>query len=171
MCAPVFSPQDYELAARITGLPCPTTPAERAAAAPMTAVILRNFYKAAPPMPGREGEGLNTSPTRSLNRYPGTTQPEAHVQLGRRLQAGVVNESDEAEVEELIMLILNNPMVMEMFMQFLQNLDEQSMESGEFLSQQRPLEYDLPNFGGQYSVLNAPSSSSIPASVRYQELG
>ena len=167
----MFSPQDYELAARIVGLPCPTTPAERAAAAPMTAVILKNFYRAAPPMPGREGEGLNTSPTRSLNAYPANTQPEARVQLGRRLQAGVVNESDELEVEELIMLILNNPTVMSMFMEFIQNLEDDSLASGDFLSQQRPLEYDLPNYGGQYSVLNAPSSSTIPASVRYQELG
>lgn len=167
----MFSPQDYELAARIVGLPCPQTPAERAAAAPMTAVILKNFYKAAPPMPGREGEGLNTSPTRSLNAYPGNTQPEAKVQLGRRLQAGVVTESDEGEVAQLLMLIANNPQILDMFMVFLQNLDEQALDSGEFLSQQRPLEYDLPNFGGQYSVLNAPSSSTIPASVRYQELG
>lgn len=167
----MFSPQDYELAARIVGLPCPTTPAERAAAAPMTAAILKNFYRAAPPMPGREGEGMNTSPTRSLNGYPANTQPEARVQLGRRLQAGVVNESDEAEVEELIMLILNNPNVMAMFMEFLQNMEEDSVDAGEYFSQQRPLEYDLPNYGGQYSVLNAPSSSTIPPSVRFQELG
>ncbi len=167
----MFSPQDYELAARILGLPVPTTPAERAVAAPMTAAVLRNFHRAAPPMPGREEEGINTSPTRSLNGYPANTQPEARVQLGRRLQAGVVTESDEQEVEELIMLILNNPNVMAMFMQFLENMEDQSAESGEFLSQQRPLEYDLPNYGGQYSVLNAPSNSSIPASVQYQELG
>lgn len=171
MCAPVFSPQDYELAARIVGLPCPQTPAERAAATPMTAVILKNFYKAAPPMPGREGEGMNTSPTRSLNAYPANTQPEARVQLGRRLQAGVVNEADEFEVEELIMLILNDPNVMAMFMDFLQNMNEQADDAGEYFSRQRPLEYDLPNYGGQYSLLNAPSSSTIPASVRFQELG
>lgn len=167
----MFSPQDYELAARIVGLPCPQTPAERAAAAPMTAVILKNFHRAAPPMPGREGEGLNTSPTRSLNAYPSNTQPEAKVQLGRRLQAGVVTEGDESEVAELMMLIANDPQLLQMFMAFLQNLEDQSVESGEYLSQQRPLEYDLPNYGGQYSVLNAPSSSTIPPSIRYQELG
>lgn len=167
----MFSPQDYELAARIVGLPCPQTPAERAAAAPMTSVILKNFYKAAPPMPGREAEGLTTSPTRSLNTYPGNTQPEAHIQLNRRLQAGVVNESDEQEVIELIMLIANNPQILAMFMDFLQNINADAEYGGEYLSQQRPLEYDLPNYGGQYSVLNAPSSSTIPASVRYQELG
>ena len=167
----MFSPQDYELAARIVGLPCPQTPAERAAAAPMTAVILKNFYRAAPPMPGREVEGMNTSPTRSLNAYPANTQPEARVQLNRRLQAGVVTEDDEQEVAELMMLIANNPELLAMFMDFVQNMNADAEYSGEFLSQQRPLEYDLPNYGGQYSVLNAPSSSTIPASIRYQELG
>lgn len=167
----MFSPQDYELAARIVGLPCPQTPAERAAATPMTAVILKNFYKAAPPMPGREEEGMNTSPTRSLNSYPGNTQPEARVQLNRRLQAGVVTEGDEQEVIDLMMTIANDPQLLAMFMDFLQNMNADADYAGEYLSQQRPLEYDLPNYGGQYSVLNAPSSSTIPASVRYQELG
>jgi hypothetical protein len=167
----VFSPQDYELAARILGLPVPVTPAEKAAATPLTASVIRNFYKAAPPAPGREEQGLNTSPTRSLNAYPGNTQPEARVQLGRRLQAGAITTEDDRELEDLIMLIINNPMVMEMFMNFIQNMESDSLESGEFLSQQRPLEYDLPNFGGQYSVLNAPSSSTVPPSVEYQALG
>lgn len=167
----MFSPQDYEFAARIVGLPCPQTPAERAAATPMTAAILKNFYKAAPPMPGREEEGMNTSPTRSLNAYPGNTQPEARIQLNRRLQAGVVTEGDEQEVIDLMMTIANNPQLLAMFMDFLQNVNADAEFGGEYLSQQRPLEYDLPNYGGQYSVLNAPSSSTIPASVRYQELG
>ena len=167
----MFSPQDYELAARILGLPVPVTPAEKAAATPLTATVIRTFYKAAPPAPGREEQGLNTSPTRSLNAYPANTQPEARVQLGRRLQAGVITTDDESELEDLIMLILNNPMVMSMFMNFIQNLESESLESGEYLSQQRPLEYDLPNYGGQYSVLNAPSSSSVPPSVEYQSLG
>ncbi len=159
------------MAARILGLPVPVTPAEKAAATPLTASVIRNFYKAAPPAPGREEQGLNTSPTRSLNAYPGNTQPEARVQLGRRLQAGAITTEDDRELEDLIMLIINNPMVMEMFMNFIQNMESDSLESGEFLSQQRPLEYDLPNFGGQYSVLNAPSSSTVPPSVEYQALG
>ena len=159
------------MAARILGLPVPVTPAEKAAATPLTASVIRNFYKAAPPAPGREEQGLNTSPTRSLNAYPGNTQPEARVQLGRRLQAGAITTEDDRELEDLIMLIINNPMVMEMFMNFIQNMVSDSLESGEFLSQQRPLEYDLPNFGGQYSVLNAPSSSTVPPSVEYQALG
>jgi len=49
-------------------------------------------------------------------------------------------------------------------------LNSEGMEAGEYLSRQRPLEYDLPNYGGQYSVLNAPSSSTVPPSVMYQKL-
>lgn len=167
----MFSPQDYELAARILGLPVPRTPAEQAAAAPMVSVVIRNFHRAAPPVPGHEGNGIQTGATRSLNAYPANTQPEAHVDLGRRLQAGVVNPNDEEELENLIHLILNNPQLMQMFIEFVKNQNEESYASGEYLSRQRPLEYDLPNYGGQYSVLNAPSTSSIPASIRYQELG
>jgi hypothetical protein len=44
-------------------------------------------------------------------------------------------------------------------------------DGAEYLSRQRPAEYDLPNYGGQYSLLNAPSNSSLPPSVEYQELG
>jgi len=36
----MFSDSDYELAARVLGLPVPRTPAERAAATPMVATVL-----------------------------------------------------------------------------------------------------------------------------------
>ena len=167
----MFSPQDYEFAARVTGLPVPQTPAERAVAAPMVAQILRNFHRAAPPMPGHDDpSGMNTSATRSLNTYPNVRQPEAKVQLGRRLQAGVISPEDEAEVLSLIQIILNDPELTDAFLAFMENLDIESLQSGEYLSQQRPLEYDMPNFGGQYSVLNAPTNSSVPPSVAYQGL-
>lgn len=167
----MFSPQDYELAARILGLPVPQTDAERAVAAPAVHAVLRNFYKAAAPMPGHEPEGLYTGATRSLNGYPDNNKPEANVQLQRRINAGVSTPEDNAEVEGLLELLLQDPMLMEMFMDFLENQQSQSLQSGEYLSRQRPLEYDMPNFGGQYSVLNAPSSSTIPPSVEYQPLG
>lgn len=167
----MFSPSDYELAARLTGLPVPRTPAEQAAAAPVVASILRTYYKAPAPMPGQEGEGVLTSATRSLNLYPDARQPEAKVQLERRLQAGVVDDGDMSEVMELLQLLDSNPGIIQMFIDFVRRLNEESEQSGEYLSRQRPLEYDMPNFGGQYSVLNAPSSNSIPPSVQYQELG
>jgi hypothetical protein len=49
-------------------------------------------------------------------------------------------------------------------------MQAQDEASGDVLSQQRPLEYDMPNYGGQYSVLNAPNSTQIPPSIRYQAL-
>ena len=65
----MFSKADYELAARILGLPVPQTPAEMAAATPATAHVLRRFGQGLPPMPGQEGEGFYTGATRSLNVY------------------------------------------------------------------------------------------------------
>lgn len=167
----MFSPQDYELAARLLGLPVPQTPAECAAAAPMTAAVLRSYYRAPAPMPGFEGDGVVTSATRSLNPQPQVAQPEARDQLAHRLQAGLVSRDDDIEVRRILQLIINDPEVQDMFMNFLGHAMQQSNEGAEYLSRQRPAEYDMPNYGGQYSMLNAPSSSTIPASVRYQELG
>ena len=142
-----------------------------AAAAPMTAAVLRNFHRAAPPMPGVEVDGIMTSPTRSLNGYPDTSQPEVRGQLMHRLQASASSPSDEAELEQIVGLLFQDPGLVQMFLDFIQNLNNDGMEGAEYLSRQRPLEYDLPNYGGQYSVLNAPSSSTVPPSVMYQELG
>jgi len=167
----MFSEADYELAARVLGLPVPRTPAERAAATPMVATVLKNYYRAAPPMPGREGDGIMTQPTRSLNLYPDTSQPEIKVQLERRLQAGIPNEQAFDEVEELVAAIMQDPSLLEVFLQYVQNCMQQSDEGAEYLSRQRPAEYDLPNYGGQYSMLNAPSSNNIPPSVAFQNLG
>ena len=112
-----------------------------------------------------------TSPTRSLNGSPDTSQPEVRGQLMHRLQASASSPSDEAELEQLVGLLFQDPGLMQMFLDFIQNLNNDGMEGAEYLSRQRPLEYDLPNSGGQYSVLNAPSSSTVPPSVMYQELG
>jgi hypothetical protein len=137
----------------------------------MVAQILRNFHRAAPPMPGHEDpSGMNMSATRSLNTYPNVNQPEARVQLGRRLQAGVVSPDAQAELISLLHIILSDPELADAFLAFAENLENQALEGGEYLSQQRPLEYDLPNFGGQYSVLNAPTNSTVPASVAYNPL-
>jgi len=167
----VFSPADYELAARILGLPVPRTPAECAAAAPLTASVLRNYHRAAPPMPGFEEEGINTSATRSLNAYPDVRQPEARRQMQHRLQAGIQNTDDQAELAELFQVIMNDPALLQQFMDFVQNTQQNSDDGAEYLSRQRPAEFDMPNYGGQYSMLNAPTNSTIPASVAYQALG
>lgn len=68
-------------------------------------------------------------------------------------------------------MLFQDPNLMQMFLEFVQNLSNDGLDGAEYLSRQRPLEYDLPNYGGQYSVLNAPSSSTVPASVMYQTLG
>ena len=88
-----------------------------------------------------------------------------------RLQASATSPSDEAEVQELVGMLFQDPNLMQMFLEFVQNLNSDGLDGAEYLSRQRPLEYDLPNYGGQYSVLNAPSSSTVPPSVMYQELG
>lgn len=166
----MFSPADYELAARLLGLPVPKTPAECAAAAPLTSSVLRNYYKAPPPMPGFEAEGITTSATRSLNAYPDVRQPEARDQLQHRLRAGVQTSDDKAELAELAQIIANDPALMQQFMNFVENVQADSDEGAEYLSRQRPAEFDMPNYGGQYSMLNAPSSSTIPPSMKYRAL-
>jgi hypothetical protein len=168
----VFSPADYELAARLTGLPIPKTVAEQAAAAPLVSDIIRNFNRAPSPMPGFDDQrGVNTAATRSLNAMPNVSQPEAKNQLERRLQAGVLDPDMMAEVADLVEMISEDPSSIEEVLDILMALREDSMASGDALSAQRPMTHDMPNFGGQYSVLNAPSSSVIPPSVKYQNLG
>ena len=71
----------------------------------------------------------------------------------------------------IVDLITNNPEVGEMFLNFLHNLENQGDEHMDMLSAQRPPAYDMPNYGSNYSILNAPASSVIPPSQAYQELG
>ena len=49
----MFSQADYALAAHLLGLPMPVTPAEQAAAAPMTARVLRDFADGATERDGK----------------------------------------------------------------------------------------------------------------------
>ena len=121
----MFSPQEYQLAAKVLGLPVPCTAAEQAAAAPMTAMVLKNFGRAMPPAPGFEDQdGIQMGATRSLNAPPNTTQPEYKGQLMHRLQAGVVNEPQEEEIQQLIELITNDPYIAELFLNFVHNLEQ-----------------------------------------------
>ena len=166
----MFSPQDFELAARLLGLPVPETPAECAAAIPMTATVLRSYYKAPAPMPGFEEDGINTSATRSLNPMPRVAQPEARRQLAHRLQAGSVTRDDDIEIRRLLEILLTDPEVREAFMNFVGNIQDNSREAGEYYGRQRPVGFDVPGLGGQYSMLNAPVSSAIPPSQQFQAL-
>ena len=166
----MLSPQDYELAARVLGLPLPESDAERAAATPLTYAVVRNFGRGASLPPGDQFRGLDTGATRSLNSYPDNNQPRVEDQLQHRITAGVIDQDDLDEVESLLALVQQDPAIYEAFLAFCENKQRDSQDSGEYLSRQRPLEYDLPNYGGQYSVLNAPSSSTIPPSQAYQPL-
>jgi hypothetical protein len=69
---------------------------------------------------------------------------------------------------ELINLL--DPDEFQLIMMLLEQLAEQDEEESDRLSSQRPLEYDTPNMGSNYSVLNAPSSNGIEPSRAYQAL-
>jgi len=166
----VFSPQEYAFAAQILGLPVPQTPAEKAAATPLTARVLREYFYERPPMPGRE-QGMQTGATRSLNGYPDTREPMLRNAIGRRLEAGVETPEEDEVLEQYLMEFLQNPELVEAFLRFLEQENQQGDEQVDMLSAQRPLHYDAPNLGSNYSVLNAPSSGPIPPSIEFQSLG
>lgn len=166
----MFSKADYELAARVLGLPVPETPAEMAAAAPATAAVLRRFGQALPPMPGQEADGFYTGATRSLNALPSTTQPMEKARLASRLQTEVEDPEEDLYLQELLMILEQDPEMAQYILMLLQQQEEQGEAHAEQLASQRPLEYDTPNLGGNYSVLNAPCSNHIPPSVAFQQL-
>ncbi len=166
----MFSPQEYAFAARALGLPVPETAAEKAAAAPLVARVLREYMYERPPIPGRE-EGMQTGATRSLNGYPDTREPMLRNAVGRRMEAGVETPQQEEDLEQYLMELLRNPEMVEAFFAFLDQMDVQGDEHMDLLSSQRPLHYDTPNLGSNYSVLNAPSSGPIPPSIEFQSLG
>lgn len=164
----MFSKADYELAARILGLPVPQTPAEIAAATPATAQVIRRFGQSLPPMPGMEEEGFYTGATRSLNGYPDNTMPMQKAQLASRLRTEPEKPHEDAYLLELLSRL--DPDEFQLVVSLLQQLSEQEDEESNRLSSQRPLEYDTPNLGSNYSVLNAPSSSTIEPSRAFQSL-
>jgi hypothetical protein len=57
-----------------------------------------------------------------------------------------------------------------LIIQLLEALAEQEDEQMDQLSAQRPMEYDSPNLGANYSALNAPCSNQIPPSQQFQQL-
>ena len=165
----MFSPQEYAFAAQALGLPVPQTPAEKAAAAPLVARVLREYMYERPPMVGFE-QGMQTGATRSLNGYPDTRKPMLRNAIGRRMEAGVETPEQDATLEEYLLEFLKNPELVQAFFEFLQQQDENGEEQMNMLSSQRPLHYDAPNLGSNYSVLNAPSSGPIPPSQEYQSV-
>ena len=165
----MFSKADYELAARILGLPVPETPAEMAAATPATAYVVRRFATGLPPGPGMEdGEGMYTGATPSLNSYPEQTEPFQRAALASRLRTEPERPSEDLYLQSLVEQL--DPEEYSLILQLLEQLAEQSDEHMDMLSSQRPMEYDTPNLGANYSVLNAPCSNGIAPSQEYQPL-
>ena len=52
----------------------------------------------------------------------------------------------------------------------LDRLDAQDQEHMDELSSQRPPDFDMPNLGSNYSMLNAPASNTVPPSAQFQQL-
>ena len=164
----MFSKADYELASRILGLPMPTTPAEMAAATPATAAIVRRFATALPPMPGHEADqGMYTGATHSLNGYPDNNNPMQRTQLEQRMRVTDDNPNDEYLLSLIAQL---EPQEFALVVQLLQQLAAQQDEHMDMLSAQRPAQYDTPNLGANYSMLNAPASNNIAPSENFQYL-
>jgi len=164
----VFSKADYDLAARILGLPVPETPAEQAAAAPVVAKVLRSFGRGGGPMPGVETEGFYTGATHSLNGYPDNNQPMQEAKVASRIRTETQDPGQDDYLMQLLMSL--DPQECPMIVELLRALMEQSDEQMDALSAQRPMEYDTPNLGANYSVLNAPSSNGIEPSRAFQPL-
>lgn len=166
----MFSKADYELASRVLGLPVPQTDAEMAAAAPMTARVIREFALMRPPVPGQEPDGMYTGATRSLNAMPDCTQPMEKAQLSSRLRTETQDPYQDEYLVSLLEVMEGNPEIAEMLLMVLEFLKQQQQEHMEALSSQRPAEYDTPNLGSNYSLINAPSSNGIPPSQAFQSL-
>ena len=167
----MFSREDYAFAARMLGLPTPITPDEQAAAAPVVAEVLRNYAKGyAPNLEGEPG-GMYTGATRSINSYPDVDDPMGRNQLAARLRVEQVQPPSMDEVlVELIERICQRPDLMNEMLMFLDMFDRQDDMHMNELSSQRPAEYDTPNMGANYSMLNSPSSNNVPPSIQFQQL-
>ena len=166
----MFSQADYALAARLMGLPMPVTPAEQAAAVPVTSRVLRDFMQMRPPSPNGDADGMYTGATRSLNTYPDVEYPETKAKIASRLRTEVAEPSSDLYLTEMLMEICKSPEAVMALLQLLDQLDSQQQDQMNELSSQRPAEFDMPNEGANYSMLNAPGSNSIPPSMQYQQL-
>ena len=169
----MFSPAEYKLASRYLGIPYPVTPAEKAAAAPVVREVLLSMQRMPAPKPGPggpNGDFVYTGAGRSLNSYPNVEFPEARRQFQHRLTAGP--ENNDAAINEVITLLcqmMENPATQQQAIAFIQQICDNGDEQASYLSQQAPLNYDLPSYGGGYSALNSPAGN-LPPSVAFQPL-
>lgn len=166
----MFSPADFELAAKLVGLPVPQSPAEQAAAIPVTARVLRDYMQMRPPSLMPDEEFVYTGATRSLNAYPDTQYPQQKAQLASRLRTEQNNAVDDPDLYMLLEILMQNPEIVDDVLMVLQMMQDQGQLQANELSSQRPPEFDMPNEGSNYSMINAPCSSTIPPSMAFQHL-
>ena len=76
----------------------------------------------------------------------------------------------DPEIIELLEDLGRSPEAIQALMEMLEYFAAMQDAHMDKLSAQQPAEYDCPNMGGNYSMLNAPTNSSIPPSVAYQPL-
>ena len=167
----LFSPSEYEFAARMLGLPYPESMAEKAAAAPMVSRVLRECFYAAPPMPDGEDGMRYTGATHSLSRYPDNNAPMVKNAIAQRMRTAEDTAVDREEVAEMLAMMMTDPEMLLDFLEYYNMLQENGENHIDMLSAQRPMEYDTPNLGANYSVINAPSSPGyLTPSEEYQQL-
>ena len=167
----MFSPADFELAAKLVGLPVPNTPAEQAAAIPVTARVLRDYMQMRPPALMPDDEFVYTGATRSLNAYPDVQYPQQKAQLASRLRTEQNNAIDDPDLYMLLEILMQNPEIVDDVLAVLQMMQDQGQTQAADLASQLPPEFDMPNDGNSnYSMINAPSSSTIPPSMAFQPL-
>ena len=94
--------------------------------------------------------------------------PMQQAQLASRPRTEPVRPHEDAYLLELLSQL--EPDELQLIIALLMQLAEQEDEESDRLSSQRPLEYDTPNLGSNYSVLNAPSSNGIEPSRAFQYL-
>lgn len=165
----MFSKADFELVARVLGLPVPETPAEQAAATPVVAEVLRKIGRGEGPPPGMDDQGrMYTGATHSLNGYPDNNDPMEDARLASRMRTEPIDFNDDEFILGLMETL--DPQQCPMILAILRQLMEQAQEHTDALSSQRPMEYDTPNLGGNYSALNAPASNGIEPSRAFQPL-
>jgi hypothetical protein len=110
---------------------------------------------------------MYTGATHSLNGYPDNNNPMQRTQLEQRMRVTDDNPNDEY----LLSLIAElEPEEFALVVQLLQQLADQQDEHMDMLSAQRPAQYDTPNLGSNYSMLNAPASNNIAPSENFQYL-
>ena len=122
-----------------------------------------------PPSPDYSAE-MYTGATRSLNSYPDTQYPMVKAEIASRLRTEPEQPSNDAYLTGLLEQLCQDPEAVVAMLMMLDEMDNEADRHMQELSSQRPAEYDTPSDASGYSMLNAPSSNSVPPSVQYQQL-